>query len=168
MPQILDAVNRRNEDLFYAANELMFVDDLFRKFPIGDIGDHKLYFVLFPSQKLEVWPMISLSLAGCRTLYIEDDRRSPIYIFGRDKSAGLDQNFVTPVAQLGDKRKDILLSQRLAARDLDQLAAKFVEPCKNLLKRYSLAAIECIVTVAPDAPHRTTRQPHKRARPPGV
>ena len=114
------------------------------------------------------WPMISFRLAGRRTFYIEDDRRTRIDIFSRDKSAGLDQHFVAAVAKLGDEWKNILLRQRLAAGHLNQLAAKLVELCKDILERYPLAAVERILAVAPNAPHRTAGQPHKRARPSGV
>jgi hypothetical protein len=75
---MLKTVNRRNENLFYATNKSMFVDDLFRKFPIGNIGDHKFHFILFLSQSLNVLPMISFRLARRRTFYIEDDRRPRI------------------------------------------------------------------------------------------
>jgi len=137
----------------------------FNEFPIGQVGDDKFYFVKIGSQAVEVGPVVSVRFARSRAFYVEYDLCSRINMFGRDITAGFDENLVAAIAEFGDERKNVLLSKRFAPGDLDQITAIFVELLKDVFECNSLAARECILAVAPNTPHRTARQTYKRARP---
>ena len=91
-----------------------------------------------------------------------------IDLCGRDKSAGLDQHFIAAIAELGDEREDAFLGKRFAARYLDKLASKFIQPSKYLIEGNVLAAVKRVFAVTPRASHRAAGKPHKRAGPAGV
>lgn len=139
----------------------MLLNDLFCKFPISEVGDDEFYLIPVRPKSVEIWPMISFRFAGRGTLYIKDQGGPSVNAFCRDKTASLDQHLVTAIAKRGDEWKYSLLGKRFTARNLDQATAKSVERGNYLLKRHPLAAREGIFAVAPDAPHRAARQPHK-------
>jgi len=102
-------------------------DDLFRKLPVLHIGDYKLHLVLFLPKSIQVWPVISRRFTGCRALNVENDRSAVIDVLRRNISAGFDQYFIAAIAKFGDKWKHIFLCERLAACNLDQIAAELFQ-----------------------------------------
>lgn len=112
--------------------------------------------------------MISLGFTGTGTFDVQNYRGSCIDFFRRNVITGLDQNLVVSIAERVDKWENIPLSKRLAAGYLNQIAAKFFELRQDIIETDLLAAVKSVFTVAPNAPHRATREPHERTRPPGV
>src|SRR5687768_3599351 len=100
-------MNWRDQNLLCLPYEVVLSDHPAREFPVAHIGDHEFYLVLLRPQTLEIWPVVSLGLAGGRTFYIKYHRRARIDVLDRNKSARLDKNLVSAIAKLGNERKNI-------------------------------------------------------------
>ena len=157
---------RRNEDRPCATLKLIILNDPFREIPIRRISNHEFYLVLILPKPVQVWPMIPLSFAGCRTLNIKDHFCARVDFLCRNIATGLDQNLLAFVAQAFYQIKSFALGQRLAAGDLHQPTTELMHSFDNGVDSEMVAAREGVFAVAPGATHRTAGQSNKRARTP--
>ena len=91
-----------------------------------------------------------------------------IQILDRNITTRLNQHFITVVTQTPDEIERLSLGQWLAARDLDQPAAKVVHLLHYLSERNVFTAGESVFAVAPGTAHGTAGQAHEGARAAGM
>src|SRR5689334_20975772 len=94
--------------------------------------------------------------------------RSRIDGSGIDRPASFDEDVEPVIAKFRDKEDGFGLSQRFAARDLNQTATIGLDPRYNVFDGQLVSAVECIFGVAPRTAQWTARQPNEDAGLPGV
>ena len=82
--------------------------------------------------------------------------------------AGFEQHRAAAVEQTLHQRIDIVLEQRLAAGDLDELAAVLLDLMHDLVERPLATLVKRVGSVAPRTAEVACGQPDEDARPPGA
>src|SRR5258708_4876081 len=143
------------------------LDDRARPFIVGAVRNDELDLAI-RAEVLEVRPAVLFDLTRAGAFHVEDDLRPRIDRSDVDRAGCLDQHFETVVRQTTDQVERLALRQRLAAGDLDQVAAVALHVRDHVIDRHLLAAGEGVLRVAPAATKVATGQPDEDTGPPGM
>ena len=106
--------------------------------------------------------MRGLAAPGTFDVHDGDDRLWNI--IERNVAAGLEQDFVSALEQPLHERIDLLLQQRFAARDLDELRLVAIDLREHVVDRDLPAAGKRVWRIAPPAPEIAGGQADEHAR----
>src|SRR5512142_388875 len=142
-------------------------DNAPRPVAVSATRDHELDFVV-RTQVIDVLPPVLFDFSGAGTFHVEDDFRALVDGSDVDRPGGLDQHFEAVVAEPADEIERLLLRERLAAGDLDQLRSIALHARDDVVERHPLAAGERVLRVAPAAAEVAAGEADEDTRPAGV
>ena len=127
------------------------------------ILDDELHFVV-RRQRVEIAPVVLVGLAARRALDVDDLDHFVWNAPDRPVPAGFEQHGPAAVDETPHQRVDIVLQQRFAAGDLDELATVALDVGDHLVQRPLRPFVKRVRRVAPRAAEVARRQADEHAR----